>query len=436
MRWIHAVLLGCVAVAAAVPSIAAEPGQPLVIHEWGTFTSLQNAAGESLGAINVDDEPVPAFVHTIGRDGFIADSKPHLRMTKGPFTSLNPDIAMRLETPVVYFYLPEFAQRPMKLDLAVTFNGGYLSQFYPFAESSSQPGSSQRIPASTKHSLTWRDLQIGTTAEGPATKDHVWLAPRNVKADSVTSANGQSEKYLFYRGVGNLESPLKVMQTADSLSINGRPHPQAVGAFPIDALWLVEIRADGALAFRKAANSYSTDERSQTPEHRLPLKFADSEFAKENLGALRKEMSAAMQKQGLFADEAEAMLDTWEASYFKSPGTRVLYTVPQGWTDAVLPLKVSVPAEITRVMVGRIELVTARHEELLSRITQVAEVPQLGRFAGAMLHDAQKRHPSQRLMELITYAGLGPSPTSELERLLAAPVVSPAAPATQPVPLP
>jgi hypothetical protein len=47
---------------------------------------------------------------------------------------------------------------------------------------------------------------------------------------------------------------------------------------------------------------------------------------------------------GLFADEAQALLDTWEISYFKSAGLRVFFIVPRAWTDYYLPLKVSVPA--------------------------------------------------------------------------------------------
>ena len=35
---------------------------PLVVHEWGTFTSLQDEEGRCLGGINSDDEPVPDFV--------------------------------------------------------------------------------------------------------------------------------------------------------------------------------------------------------------------------------------------------------------------------------------------------------------------------------------------------------------------------------------
>src|ERR1039458_980515 len=46
--------------------VCTAPAQPLVVHEWGTFTSLQDEAGRTLGGINTDDEPVPAFCHDVG----------------------------------------------------------------------------------------------------------------------------------------------------------------------------------------------------------------------------------------------------------------------------------------------------------------------------------------------------------------------------------
>ena len=60
--------------------------------------------------------------------------------------------------------------------------------------------------------------------------------------------------------------------------------------------------------------------------------------------------------QGLFEDEAQAMLNTWKASYFEKPGARVFYIVPREWTDYFLPLQFSVPADVTRVLVGRVDL--------------------------------------------------------------------------------
>ncbi len=52
------------------------------------------------------------------------------------------------------------------------------------------------------------------------------------------------------------------------------------------------------------------------------------------------------------------MLKTWEESYFQSWGLRLFYVVPREWTDRHLPLRVSGEVEITRAMIGRIELVT------------------------------------------------------------------------------
>ena len=79
-------------------------------------------------------------------------------------------------------------------------------------------------------------------------------------------------------------------------------------------------------------------------------------------------LRSALVAEGLFEDEAQALLNTWELSYFKSPGLRVFFLVPRAWTDFYLPLDISVPADLNRVMVGRIELVTPGQRNLLRQI--------------------------------------------------------------------
>ena len=37
----------------------------LIVHEWGTFTSLHDEAGRTIDGINTDDEPLPPFVHNM-----------------------------------------------------------------------------------------------------------------------------------------------------------------------------------------------------------------------------------------------------------------------------------------------------------------------------------------------------------------------------------
>ena len=39
--------------------------KPLVVHEWGTFTVLQNELGQPLPGINVNEEALPPFVHRL-----------------------------------------------------------------------------------------------------------------------------------------------------------------------------------------------------------------------------------------------------------------------------------------------------------------------------------------------------------------------------------
>jgi hypothetical protein len=121
-------------------------------------------------------------------------------------------------------------------------------------------------------------------------------------------------------------------------------------------------------------------------------------------------MRAALVEEGLFGDEAEALLSTWELSYFKSPGLRLFFTVPRPWTDSVLPLELSLPAKLTRVMVGRIELVTPEHRSLLRELAALpgdesdartqerrgAIARKLGRFADALVLDEARRSSSKR----------------------------------------
>jgi hypothetical protein len=158
--------------------------------------------------------------------------------------------------------------------------------------------------------------------------------------------------------------------------------------------------------------------------------FADREFSAANLGGLRSLMRQSLVEDGLFADEAEALLNTWELSYFKSAGWRLFFLVPRVWTDHYLPLELSMPADVIRVMVGRIELITPEHRHL---VRQIAEAPtptkpwasfanetgkpeikgkmppayaDLGRFRNALVLDELKQRPTESLRAFIQINGL------------------------------
>ena len=98
---------------------------------------------------------------------------------------------------------------------------------------------------------------------------------------------------------------------------------------------------------------------------RIPKADSTSPSAVDDL---RKEIANALEAQGLYKEEALAMLETWELSYFQSEGTRLMFVLPRSWTDSHLPLSISVPADITRVMLGRIEFVSASQRANLQRL--------------------------------------------------------------------
>jgi hypothetical protein len=86
--------------------------------------------------------------------------------------------------------------------------------------------------------------------------------------------------------------------------------------------------------------------------------------------SLAAEMRSSLVADGLYLDEANALLTTWQKSYFHSPGLRLFYLVPRAWTDHYLPLTVTGEPKIERVMVGRLELVSDEQRALLDRLSR------------------------------------------------------------------
>jgi hypothetical protein len=441
---------------AAFVAATARPPQRLTAHEWGTFTSLQAEDGHSIGGINTDDEPAPSFVHSVLRPllvplgnlppGYTIGGKQVIPMPYDPVT-------MRLETPVLYFHLPP--ESPMThVNVAVSFRGGWLSQYYPDAQADN-PGldGTRALSAQTTSTLQWNDLQIagsdclrvGTPATPPVTTDPVWLAPRQVAAADLQTPFGEAEHFLFYRGVGHLDAPIRIIRHADQLQLHSNLDPQLIAApLHVDYFWLVDIQPSGTLAFRQLSPlDLSLDAAPIAAQ--TPAAFAPSDYSAAQLPALRSSMQSAIAAEGLNTDEADALLNTWERSYFKSPGLRLFFMVPPTWTEAYLPLHIPEASSIRRAMVGRIEIVSAQQRDLLHQIATAPpadaawlnalamvqgpgtlyqqirdgrtlppdsaeiKIPQqyrdyiaLGRFRNALLLDEQRRRPSAGLQAFIT----------------------------------
>lgn len=392
--------------------------EELIVHEWGTFTVLQNELGTAISRINHDDEPVPNFVHDLTRGITPASLPAALRafdvMPSKGVAPYHPNVTMRLETPVTYFYPPSTASLPLTLDVDVEFHGGLLSEFYPDAKSNEPSAGFNPIGRGTRGRLSWKDIQVGGDWTGPQTDDPVWTAPRDVKAAALRLPNGEAEKFLFYRGVANLEAPLTVLRDAhgSSLSIVTRfdqflPSQRALS---IPFVCFVDIKNDGSVAFRNLP-AMTLQAENQKPVAFSAI-FAKDEYSHENLTSLQNLMHAALVQDGLYADEARAMLKTWEKSYFKSAGQRVFFLLPQVWTDAYLPIKISTPAKVSRVMVGRIELISPEHKHLVDDIVtgwpeeQEKAYQALGRFRDAIVLSEHTRTGNYWLSEFIRERGL------------------------------
>jgi hypothetical protein len=194
---------------------------------------------------------------------------------------------------------------------------------------------------------------------------------------------------------------------------------------PVPAMWLAEFRPDGSAAYRVLEGQPAATE-AKARAHRGS--FDDADFARGNVARLRAAMKQALVANGLFDDEADAMLETWKNSYFRTGGQRLFFVVPKAWTDNVLPLTISSPSELTRVMIGRIELVTPAQRELLARmadekkpitsVTAEAYLGRLGRFGHALILDELRQRPSKPLAAFARVHGI-------FETYIAPPTVTP-----------
>ena len=173
----------------------------------------------------------------------------------------------------------------------------------------------------------------------------LWRARETDSAivETVNNDGGSHfEKFLFYRGIGNFELPIK-------LAALGKDHFEVTNSAEDDsgALLLVRIE-DGRVRFARM--------EPIGPRSAIEIDLPTMESTVDRLAeATVRELAAA----GLYQKEALAMVNTWCASWFGENGTRLLYLVPGKLTDELLPLSVDPPPlERVRVLVGRLETLT------------------------------------------------------------------------------
>ena len=219
---------------AGAPAAAPAPG-PLVVHEWGTYTSFAGANGALLEGMGHEEEPLPAFVYA--RMGH--EPSPFRAFGDPSYTTPIRHVHGKMETPVIYFH----TKTPRHVHVRVDFPEGLLTQYYPVASAVGPAVTSDdvdltAIPGSF---LEWdADLVpggAGAAIPGVGAADPYGFA-RDVDAALVRAAGAgrvEEERYLFYRGLGRFTPPLESYGArADALLlVNGGPAVPA--AFALDA---------------------------------------------------------------------------------------------------------------------------------------------------------------------------------------------------------
>jgi hypothetical protein len=330
------------------------PGEPpFVVHEWGTFLSVQGSDGTTLGGMVDSEEELPAFVRERGLDG---------RARSAVFA--------KMETPVTYFYV----DKPMKVRVRVDMPLGLLTHWFPGVLSFGPPAKAPRdsfgkLPPSF---LEWGTLEL--IPDKPEVREEMtkalkrahgtWPFARQTDAAfvKVTGRKGglnpdEVEKFLFYRGLGTMDLPLHVFPHAEKDSgQKGRVVLENNGSEALRNVFVIRV-AGGRIGFAALDDLAGKGRKmAQTPEAELKLD--------EGVPLAKKAVAAGLVKAGLFPKEAEAMVNTWEKSYFRSDGLRVLYVLPRSFTDAAIPIRIEPkPDVLERVMVGRVEVLTEEAEQ-------------------------------------------------------------------------
>ena len=323
---------------AAPPEKRSPPAaNPLIVHEWGTFLTMSGSDGVVLDSMYHEEHALPGFVHAVSQD--------ELHM---------PGSQMKFETPVIYFY----TKQPRRVNVTARFPTGIWTHWFPQANRSAMFSGSADVPIADVESkqygcLNWHvdllpssqsaNIALPTTPPGS-----LWNFARQVdaayirtaskseansngansndklKGNSAEKGRSEIERYLFYRGLGHANLPLQVdARNGGTLSLSDSNTPALKHLFV--------MRVEGG----KGVFRYIPDlQPGQSLAHVIP-DMESAESLADFTNHVSDALAARLEESGLYAKEARAMVNTWRSNYFQSEGIRVLYILPQTWTEVV-----------------------------------------------------------------------------------------------------
>ena len=329
----------------------------LVVHEWGTFTSIQGSDGVPLFWQSRNVAPLPSFVYNWKHAGLPAGWR---RMPDNCGKGEIPMMVQRMETPVVYFYSP----REQTIDIKVEFPKGRMTEWYPRADEAGPcfwtNGTHRAI---TDHMLHWPTVHVLPMSQGKLPEDKIgshYYAARETDSATIGIAGSgantatEVEKFLFYRGVGNFPTPLKVsMGDANNVTVENTTSETLSDVFVLEV-------------HNAHARMVHLESLGAKQQQHIPLN-STAEPVAVIAEKISNEMATALTQQKLYSREASAMVKTWKDSWFEEEGVRALYLLPRKWTDEILPISINPqPNELVRVMVGRADVISPDLENKLA----------------------------------------------------------------------
>jgi len=256
---------------------------------------------------------------------------------------------VRMETPVLYFY----SSNEETVSVTVAFAKGVITEWYPHASRVEPAGNlygETLRKAGTSGAIAWDSVMLAPNGRPDFPfngKNNHYYAARMTSSTPLrvkTAAGEQQEKFLFYRGVSTFSVPLSA-----TLDAEGKLRLKNQGDQEIPTTILFERR--GEKVGYRIGDLLKKEAILDVPE------------LGSTIDELDRDLEGILVAQGLYHDEARAMVETWRNSWFEE-GSRLLYIVPSAFVNEVLPLSIHpLPAQTVRVFVGRLELVTPATEK-------------------------------------------------------------------------
>ena len=385
----------------AIVALGLLPLQAYDLHEWGTFTTVSGSDGSLLVGLQREEEPLPNYVRH--HPGF-QHRAPHAGL---PFLYLGKrvplpvsNVRVKMETPVIYFHSDEAFSAKVK----VGFKGGTIAQWYP------ERSGGEKFPTTTGEchpkrthldfakpydgSIEW-EIDVLSREESRSTslfnpEDLLqWTYSRVPEANVVRDHKGNTEGFLFYRGLGSFEPGLTT-RVSDDETLHLDNHTG--GRIPYTLVH--ERQPDGSTRWLEAGG---IDDGESSSIGKSALKERPEGFDRE----LFTTLAANLAEQGLLASEAEAMVKTWWKSYFETPGLRVFWVLPREQTDAILPLAVNpAPDKSVRVIVGRSEVIRPSQEREWLKLASSSDKEELARWNALTSTDRFGLAYAQRVADL------------------------------------